>query len=635
LILLGLVLPTSIAQQAPSGASTEYFKVQLVGISTFYGQERWKTAPIYQTSPPSAPTIPPTAPPQVQDQAARYDGAVGYRVTLKVKLIDEATGQPASDPDLRSVNMTAAIQTSRGPIPAYVARESGTVPGISDSVVFYLAFDVDGSAGPQGGTPIPPLSAGAAYVKVDIVRRSVTGAVRNVGSDTLVFDYELPPQTVTVTGLGDRNYVSEIPDATFRLFTDIGWGSTVPFVTDPVKDDAVIRAEYAFAAPGATVQFYALTAQRCSPSGACLPQTGQGGAMVEILRRTIDTKKTDSKGNVSFSVNAKDLLTYPGRNNAFSAAIVVLAAALTPEADNPADLGPGFSKGGFNLRTGSKEIVLAVGTRPARITGFSVDNRLEENATTRKAPDPIAAMAGFTNTLTVNLYDDAGSVACADCGDAVAIVPGARGSSVLAKARISSPADSPEDSAKYRVAKLAVHTVPPYAGIQESHVTSYRVLGLLYDPQDQFQGLAYADRGYRLSWSAPPTRITEKGSFYLNLTSVNTNYDARANEPGFQLKVVMRVSPQGSETRNETFLLEEGGVSSHQIPIQSSRVGEIMINFQGTTGDTFTGPLTATALFHNKAPKKSLADRIPGPELAGLVVAVAAAVLLVRRREAF
>jgi hypothetical protein len=620
--VLGLLLAPMGLVLGEEG-SVEKFKVKLLGVETFYGQEKWKTSPAFQGANQQA----------LESDAGQYDGALGYRIALRIQLTDEAGNNVPADPiENRNINLSAVLKTSRGDVPAYVQRNPGTIPGQSDSLIFRLFFDLDGTNAGPGRNPMHSLTSGPSYVRINIFKQAATGGRIDAGQDDLVFNYQRPTSTITIDGFGERDYVAEVPDNTFRLLNDIGEGATVPFITEQVADTSTLRASYAFGVPGKTVRWMAFTATPCS-SATCAPIGGV--ARTEVFMREIGLTKTDAIGNVSFSVPVKDLLSYAGRSAPLPAALVVVAAALVPETDLPADLGSQYAKGGFDILAGADEFVIPIGSRIARVTGYAIDTRLQEGFGNSSAPKPIKDQAAAVNSLTVKIYDDAGTTSglgCANCGDAVAVVPDGIGK-VLGNGTIRSVAD-PVLANKYREASI------PARDIQAAKVSWYRILALFYGSagngeRDVFQGMTYADRGFLIETGNTPARISDQGTYYFNITSRSTNYDLRSSEPDFQMKVLYRVQTENGFNKNETISLPEGGVSNQQIKLSSSRVGTLAITYEATSGDTLVGPLSDSAVFHDRAPKKKLSDRIPGFEVLALALALCGAMILLRRREAF
>lgn len=619
LLVIGLfAAPLTMGQ--PELSSVERFKVKLLGVETFYGQEKWKTSTLFQGAE------------HFQDDAGQYDGALGYRIALRIQLTDEAGNNVPSDPvENRNVNLTAALKTSRGDIPAYVQRMPGLVPGQSDSLVFRLFFDLDGTSPASGRAAVAALGTGTALVRVNIYKQATTGRI-DAGQDDLVFSYERPSSTISVDGFAARDYVAEVPDSTFRLLNDIGDGLTVPFVTEQVPDTATLRASYDFGVARKDVRWTAMTALPCS-SANCLPINGL--ARTEILTREIATLETDASGRVNFSAPVRDLLSYPGRSAPLSAALVVVSASLAPETDLPPELGSQYAKGGLDIVAGADEFVVPIANRVARVTGYSISTQFQDVFANSSAPKPIKDQAAAVNALTIRLYDETGTTSgtgCANCGDAVAIVPDGP-AKVLGNATIHSVAD-PVLANRYREASL------PVGGIHAAKVSWYRILALFYGSagngdRDVFQGMTYADRGFSIETASTPTRITDQGTYYFNITSRSTNYDLRPAETDFQMKVVYRVTTENGLEKNDTIILAEGSSSNQEIKVSSTRVGSLAITYEATSGDTLIGPLTDTVAFHDREPKKRLGDRIPGFEAILLGAALMGALMLVRRREAF
>lgn len=608
-------LPVALPQEE-RGAETdapEYFKAKLIGVSTFYGQERWKANPgLYGSNPSGGFT----------NATGQYDGAVGYRVSLKVELTDEdGSDVDPTDTELPFVNMTAYIDSPRGRVYAWVQREQGgTAPaGLSASPVFHLHFDMDGTNfAPPGGTAQPAFPAGLQRVHVDIKKGSGGGSVP-AGSSDLVFDYSVATQDVQVSNFAGV-YVTDAPDTIFRLFNDIGWGSTVRMVDRPVPPTETVTVAYGFPATNATVQWWALAAQRlCNPPG-CVPG---GPGTIEIHRKLLDDGLTDGTGQITFSAAASTLLQYPAQTYA-GGAMVVLAATLDPASDLGANLPDEFALGSSQIRTGATELVVPVSDARTRVTGFSLNTSAYERAQGSGAPGPVEDLALQANALEVTFYDDEGT---SNAGDAVAFRPNAPGSTVFTRADIGRHSD-PTLQGKYRVARLLAKP------IQDQHVTNYRVMGLLYGPSpNDFYSVAYADRGFLYGIEAPVAYVGDRGTVWFNLTSVTTNYDLRTEEPGFDLRVLLEVTvPDLQVNSTEVFNLREGARDNRPFPVTADRVADVKVNFVMTSGDTLSDPGSVTARFIEQPPPKSFVDRIPGFELVGALVVLGALAWRAARR---
>jgi hypothetical protein len=259
-----------------------------------------------------------------------------------------------------------------------------------------------------------------------------------------------------------------------------------------------------------------------------------------------------------------------------------------------------------------------VSNADVRVRGFRINTDLADESQSRGAPDPIRDAALAANALDVEIFDAGGSSGSTS-GDAVAFVPNSPGSSVLTRANVVSRPDvSP--SLTYRMASL------PVLPIQEAHVTKYRVMALLYGPgANDFYGLAFADRGWEPSFSAGTAFVNDRGIVYLNVTSVNTNYDLRPMEAGFDLRVVLRINvPDLQINETETFDLKEGLRESKTFTLTADRPADVRVEFIGTTGDTISDTFGLTMRFVEPPPKRNFVDRIPGFEAVALIAVLGA-----------
>lgn len=584
----------------------EYYKVKLIGVSTYYGSENWKINPsLYQGDPPGG----------LGNGTGQYDGSVGHRVTLRVELTDEQ-GNPVSTSDpleLPFVHLTAYIDTARGPLNAFVGRDTPQSP------IFNIHFDTDGTkeppGGPAPGDPLPSLSPGLQNVKINIRKGAIRATAVDAGNDELVFDYANPAVEIMIPQLGSGGYVSQVPDSMFRLFNDIGWGDTTRMVTQPVRSTMNVTAMYFFGAPGATVKWYALAAERVCQPPSCV---FDGPGTIEIHEKELRKGVTDGTGMITFTAPASELIDFSTKN--YDAAVVVVAARLDPSEDLPATLPQEFEKGSSRIRTGATEFVVPVSDASVRINSFRINTTLSDRAQQGDAPDPVRDAALAANALEVGFYDAGSAGGTSTSGDAVAFVPDAPGSDILVRSDITvDPNGLPADEG-YRVARL------PVLPIQEAHVTWYRVMGLLYGPgPNDFYALSYADRGYKASFSAPVAYVGERGTVFLNLTSVTTNYDLRTNEAGFDLRVLLRIDvPDLQINQTEEFVLKEGLNESRPFALTADRPADVRVDIVGTTGDTLSDTMSVNARFIEPPPKKNFVDRIPGFETVALLVALGA-----------
>lgn len=594
LVLAALSAVPAVVAQGMGEADPEFYGVKLLTVSTFYGSENWKIDPqLYAGDPVGG----------IGNATGQYDGAVGHRVTLRVQLTDEQGNPVGTDTDLPFVSLTAYIDTSRGRLNGFVGRDA------PDSNSFNIHFDTDGTAEPPGGPApgeaLPSLLPGVQHVKVNIKKGLVRATAVDAGNAELVFDYTNPAVEIQVPALGTGGYVAQVPDSMFRLFNDIGWGNSIKMVTAPVRSKDTVSATYYFGQPGATVRWYAMAAERfCQPPGCIYEPQGT----IIVHSKEIGKAETDAIGAVTFSAPASSLIDFSTKS--YTAAVVVVAAVLDPQEDLGTTLPQEFEKGSPRIRTGATEFVVPVSDASVRVNRFRINTTLSDEAQGAGAPDPIRDAVLAANALEVGFYDSGEGSAT---GDAVAFVPNAPGSDILAKADITAePGGLPDTS--YRTARL------PVMDIQAAHVTSYRVMGLLYGPgPNDFYGLAYADRGFLATLSAPVTYVGQRGTVFVNVTSITTNYDLQ-QETGFDLRVLMRINvPDLQINATETFNLREGLSESRPFAITADRPADIKVDVVGTSGDTVSDTLSINARFVEPPPKRNFVDRIPGFEAVGLV----------------
>ncbi|MBI2078007.1 MAG: hypothetical protein HYT80_06515 [Euryarchaeota archaeon] len=605
--------------QAASGLSdgpseaVEEFKVRLIEIQAKYEREAWKNNPDFYIHGPVN---------GFSNGSGRFDTAVGYHVILRVGLTDTQGKPITGGQDIMNVELAASIDTSQGARQAYIVRQTTTTAApivgqqTSTSPEFFLHLDMDGSnTAPAGQRSPMAFDAGSKIVHVTINRRGVTGTVERVGSNDLLFAYDSPGQSVSVGNL-TAPYTSRVPDTIFRGFTDVGRDKRILFVREPVPTSSQVVATYEFGRANATIRWVIHAAhQGCeAPSGPTAPACGAAVFYDKVLK----TGTTDALGTVSFQASAKELLQFPTRT--FGAAVVVVAAALDPDDPGTTSLGPEYAAGSPSLLTGAIEFAIPIADRTARVSKYSIDTSAYDAIANSTAPDAAKVGTLKQNSLEVQFYDDGqGSVQ----GDAYAVLDGR--DAALATAKIASHSDP--GFPNYRVARL------PVGGIIDSQTSHYTVLGFLYGQNSELYTLARGDRGYVATYSLPTSYVGSQGNALINLTSVNTNYDGAANEPGFELPVVLRVNVPGLPSHNTVLRLKlpEGGTLSQPFRITSAKVGDVRVLFNGTTGDTLR-ETPEVMPFVMPPPKKTFADRIPGFDGLFAVLAVAAVGAALARR---
>lgn len=634
--LLVVLLVPAFPAAGMAEASAVYYNAKVVEMRTTYGPESWKSnATFYRYGPVNG----------ANNYSSQFSAALGYHVEVKIRLTDESGIDVSPSDETGRVMPAAYVMVGNRRVDAYVERdlsmpEACPVESICRNPVYKLHFDVDGSSyDPDGAGPyakVPAIPAGLKTVVVDFTRRGAlpTTAPENAGSDQIFFALQAASQSITIPGVLPSS-MRGVPDNAFRLLNDIGRGGQVAFVHEAVRVGVPASLIYGFGVPGATVELHALTASRSCAPPSCTPD-----GSFKVHRASLGRVKTDATGAANFSVNTSALLSYPTRS--FNAALVILAAQLKPELDRN---GSYPAKGGVALAAGSIEAVLPITGHAAQISAFEIDTRLVENAS--RAPDPVANLAGSVNRITVTSLDP-DRVACSDCGDALAYLPDR--DALLARASIS---PDPDPTLPRWKANLPVDS-PPGAGIRSARVTTYRVLELFYCPsapsnlpcsggptdgsrQDEFHSLALADRGFLLELgSTPRANVNGQGGFWINITSLNTNYDLNANEKSFELRILARIqSDQAKIDRTETFVVPEGQVLQRYFPISAGNgTGLHIIKVRATTGDVLSDALQTSIDFYDAPPAKRLRG-LPGFEPVLLVAAALAALAVVRRKQAF
>lgn len=632
-----LTLTLALGAAAPSGAVGEDWQARMVGLASDYGEETWKYSVDFEGQGSPALLVS-----HLQNRTTSYAGAVGLRAVVSVELVN----QQAPDQALpANYNVTAFIDTTRGPVYALVARDAG------NARLFHLNFDLDGAnqVDPLGRV-IPPVEPGVKDVVVVATKRvNDANPTVEVGRSNVQFRYVVPASRPALPDLAGSRYLQAVPDGSFRLFNDIGWDRSVLMVLRPVRDDTGLELVYEFEPQdaGATVELVALVAQRAVATPATnvpapaptLP--GVSGVTtrdeaqnlidnteraVVIHRGVIGNAAVDASGLVTFNVNGQTLRSV--QDGAPAGAIVVVAPVLATVFDAAA-CGADCTGGG-QFSVGATELVVPVSPANVAVDAFELtDPALTTNQVPSNVPDPIREAALGANALEVFVRDlDGFAPNDVRAGDVHAIVPDARSSRALSSAGLVR--SQREDNLLQ--GSLSVR------GIQQERISHYRVLALVYQGQDVFHGVAWADRGYRVD-AEPLVAVTPPGDggVWVNFTSMTTNYDLQAGDPAFGINILYRLDIAAfdiDETRS--IALKEGGRESVFVALNATTEGRELVRVNSTSGDTLPLGAETEAVWVAAKEKESLADKIPGPSapvaLAALAFALAFASRASRRR---
>lgn len=635
LSVLFLLLLASATSPHRASADGQRWTARLVGLTASYGQESWKYDLAYEGQ---------ADPSQVASHLANattsYYGAVGLRATLRVEVFDPA--DPTSDvPSI--VNLTAAIQTIQGPNSALVKRE-GT------SRTFQLDFDLDGAdnADPRGRVT-PPVEPGVKDVAIKILERVNNPTPMNVevGDASMRFSYDVPYVRPVVPSDAGLLYAQPTPDSIFRLFNDVGYDRSVMTVFRSIAggDDVRVESTYGIGLQGRAVELHGYLAERAAPQPtpagpvpAPVPQAPfvpgvsdnpQLAALVHntdrlvlISEKLLATSTVDASGLVTFTVKGSDLLNV--RNPAPPGALVLLATVLPTNFDRVAC--PGDCLGGPEFHVGAGEVMVPVAAKKFDVYGFMLQGSGTAGV---GAPDPLRQAALSTNALQV-LVHDPGGYGPDDPreGDVVAIVPDARSDRPLSVATLA-PSDYELDpNGKPTFLSGSV----PVRGIQDQHITFYRVLAFLYGANDVFEGATFADRGYTVELAAPVAHAPPgTGGLYVNITSRTTNYDLAVDEPRFAIDVLYSIrAPDVKANVTKTVTVKEARTESVFFPIAVNTPSTVTTVVNTTSGDTNPVAQSKDVVFTPPPAKKGFADKIPGFE--GTLAFAALLALALRRR---
>lgn len=635
IVLVSLVAtPLGFALVQDDGAEGENWSARLLDLSSSYGSESWKYDAEYLTQASPADLLD-----HFQNQSTNFNGALGLRATLRIQIFEETDASAAPD---TSYSVKAVIGTSGGDLPAYVKRDA------TDASMYQIDFDLDGANhGDPRGIVIPPADPGTQTVNVQILKRfGDDPRPAPVGEATMQFTYSRPAQTISVADYAGLRHVQDVPDSIFRLWTDVGWGESVRFITRPVTTNAGIQLDYQFdvSAAGQTVDLRAFIVQRGVstpggnqpvPGGTFPPVPGvtdqetfeklleNAERLVVVNEGVVATQPLDATGFARFDVTGTQLMAVAPTPP--DAALVAVAPVLGGNFD-AASCGEDCL-GGSQYVVSAAEMVAPITGQTVAVDGFElVDPDQRGGDVPEQVPQPIRDVALGLNALEVTVRDvDGFQQTDSRSGDAWAIVADARSDEPLSGARLSPSQKGPN----LLTGNLGVR------GIQEQRVSNYRVMTLLYQASDDFYGVAWADRGYRMTLDAPVNFVPPgAGGVWVNLTSVTTNYDTVPDDLAFQISVTYTVNvPQfGIDNASRSVVLDEAGFTTEFVPLSTSQVGEFPVTVYGTSGDVLPLPQTVNAVFTALPEERGLADRIPGFEAALLVAAVFLGALIVRRR---
>lgn len=626
-LLLALSLSSPTLSEPMTAA--DVWSARLTGLNASYGPEDWKYAGLPGGTSVQAITS------HIENETSSFQGAVGLRASLDIEIYNI---QDRSAAAVQDYSVQAKINTPRGPIQGYVFRATGDDPNR-----FRVDFDLDGAnnADPAGNVP-PPADPGLQQVELTILK-----AVRDnppqkkVGEARMEFTYEQPVQTARIDRLEGRSYQQFVPDSMFRLFTDVGWDRSVLMVTRPVVGSDAIELEYEFdpSIAGQAVELRRLVAERAvkpNPSAPTAPAPLPSIPFIpgvsdnETLRKategtdrfvTVDNalvtggeSVVDANGNVRFVVGAQSLLVH-GND------LVVLAAVLKSNFDP--DRCDEDCLGSPAFRVGATELVAPVSSQHVNITRYKL---LDEQSRGGAAPAPVRDVALAANALQVYVRDEDGFSSPnpqnpqTRSGDVYAVVAGGRSSAPLSGAGLS-PSQSEGDVLSGNL---------PVRNIQEAGVNIYRVFAFVYQSQDQFYGLAFGDRGYRLRLDPLEVQPGDDSGVWVNVTSVTTNYDEVPEDPGFDLKVTLTVKVGDGANVTKSVAVKELSETATFFAVPAAEV-DVPVSVESTSGDLLPPAATTIIRF---TPEDSGVDkpRIPGFDAVALVGAVVAMIAWARRR---
>lgn len=595
----------------------------LTGVATSFDNEAWKYNQDYAYGAFSSPE---DFQQHMTNETSSYFSAMGYKVRLEVEVVDEASGQPVFD---QNVNLTASATAWDGStVEPFILRDG------QDGSTFYLDFDVDGAkaAGPDG-TPMQWLAAGFQSVDIEIFEDTTTGEPIARGETSLSFVYDRPEISVGIDL--PRDPQKRLPESLFRLFNDLGWSDHVNAIDQPVPATANVTLSFDFAyAADRNATLSAFVAYRGVPeTGQQAPASGTvpvphvpgvtdrpdvqntlatTDTLVVVERQEVDTKTVDSSGAVSFSITPSSVTD--------ASALVLFAVEL----DDPS-VPAGQPRGGSGVVVGAHSVLLPV------VTSQQAENPLDVLSLGIEGPGLAdSPEARNLNQLTVRLRDPVGDEDdAARGGDLFAVLDDDFANSMLSKGSVGQDADPQRQ--RDRSGRLA--TQP----IQEATVNRYRVYAFLYDSEDQFYSMTYADRGFELDTSSPLATTDEHATLMLNVTSWTTNYDNNPSESLFQITVQLTAFNEELNLEyNQTVTVGEAGFQSVPVNVSpSGSPGTYEVTIQAYTADTDTGELVQLVRFVTPQEDRGFVDRIPGFETPALLAGAALALgwVALRRRD--
>lgn len=177
----------------------------------------------------------------------------------------------------------------------------------------------------------------------------------------------------------------------------------------------------------------------------------------------------------------------------------------------------------------------------------------------------------------------------------------------------------------------------PASAVQEPGFTSYSLVALFFDGQDDFYSLATAQRGASVSVETEPVEPNTETRMTVTVRNLNDNGNGKA-DTGLSLTAELEVRglPGAAEVVQDQIIVDEGQVGTAEIPFTPTEAGNHDYAVNVTAGEIQMDLVGAVEVrdpsFFDEILSEDDLLGAPGPGGAALVAALAAAAVALRRR---
>lgn len=177
----------------------------------------------------------------------------------------------------------------------------------------------------------------------------------------------------------------------------------------------------------------------------------------------------------------------------------------------------------------------------------------------------------------------------------------------------------------------------PASAVQEPGYTSYRLVSIFYDDQDDFYSIAAANRGADAGLSVDPVEPNRQGVLSVTVRNENDNGNGEP-DPGLVLtaEIVVRDLPGADDVVRDQAIVEEGQVGTAEIPFTPTQTGSHDFEVNVTAGEVQIDLVGAVQVQESGVVDDILEQDdllgAPGPGPAAALAAAGIALALRRRR---